>query len=177
MTEPADAQDTSRRGPRFVARRVAQALYYGLVVFVAAAAVWQITGQVFFPTAPVEPPPFADGDGGLRAFYASIEGAKATSRAVPADGDDDPEAALRRYRAALEPLWRHRPAVAEMCRGTSHEGLLDAIEQLRYSEEHSVRHQAHELTALRRRVSQLVAEQLPSSGHPSAAESDRPPTD
>lgn len=177
MTEPADAKDTAARGPRFAARRVAQGLYYGFVVFVAAAAVWQITGQVFFPPLPAEPAPFADCRGGLKAFYDSIEGAKAASRAVPLTGDTDPERALRRYRATLEPLWRHRATVATMCQGTRHEGLLDAIEQLRYSEEHSVRHQAHELTALRRRVSQLVAEQLPSPENPSSDESDKPPTD
>lgn len=172
VTEPADAKDTPGRGPRHVARRVAQGLYYGFVVFVAASAVWQITAQIYFPPGPTEPPPFEDCRGGLLAFYGSIDQARAASRAVPATGDGDPEEALRRYRANLEPLWRHRQTVASMCRGTRHEGLLDAIEQLRYSEEHSVRHQAHELTALRRRVSQLVAEQLPSPEG-----SDTPPTD
>lgn len=172
MAEPADAGDTSRRGPRFIARRGAQALYYAFVVFVAAAAVWQITRQVYFAPDPPEAPPFPDCEGGLRAFYASIERGRAAARSVPAAGDADSEAALRRYRAALEPLWQHRAAVVEMCRDTRHEGLLDAIEQLRYSEEHSVRHQAHELTALRRRVSELVAEQLPPPDG-----SDTPPTD
>jgi hypothetical protein len=66
---------------------------------------------------------------------------------------------LLRYRAAVGPSWRHRDGVLEMC-GSSAEArrLLDALERLRYSEEHAVRHQATELTALRQRVRRLMAQ-------------------
>jgi hypothetical protein len=139
---------------------VAQALYYGFVLFVAAAAVWQITAQVYFPSAPADPPPFASCEAGLLSFYDSIGAARREAAEVPPSGDRDEEAALARFRAALEPLWRHRASLASMCRDPRHEGVLDAIERLRYSEEHAVRHQAHELSALERQVGEMVAERL-----------------
>ncbi len=53
--------------------------------------------------------------------------------------------------------------MAELCRGQETSlGALDAIERLRYSEEHSVRHQAVELTALRRKVKELVGTPAPA---------------
>ena len=63
----------------------------------------------------------------------------------------DPEAALLRFRSLVDEAWAHRDAVAAQC-GERHAALLDSLERLRYAEEHGVRHQAVELTSLRRRV-------------------------
>ncbi len=50
-----------------------------------------------------------------------------------------------------------RDTVASLCRSEpTYQATLEAIERLRYSEEHSVRHQAVELTALRHQVKELV---------------------
>ena len=89
--------------------------------------------------------------------------------------DDLYWAALLRYRAAIAPSWRHRDAVEQMCRSTEHDGLLDAIERLRYSEEHGVRSRATELTALRRRVS-LQMERTLGSVEPTGSPSSLPTT-
>lgn len=151
-----------RRGPRFWGRRVAQVVYYLLVVAVAGIATAQITEQVFFPDPPAETAPFASCEEGLWVLFEAIEqGRAAAIRLDPGEIDTDPEEALQRYRDAVRPAWAHRPQVGALC-GSRHGGLLDALERLRYSEEHGVRHQAVELTALRRRVRSQVAESLPS---------------
>jgi hypothetical protein len=134
---------------------VAQFLYYAVTGLVALASTWQITRQVFFPPAPRQPAPFSSCRDGLSALYQAIEQGRLSAE----KGDDrDEEAALYRYRDAVAPAWRHRDTVARLCSGDEVSlGALDAIERLRYSEEHSVRHQAVELTALRRKVKELVA--------------------
>jgi hypothetical protein len=139
----------ARRG-----RRVAQVVYFAFAGFFAAASVVQITQQVFF--ASEEPrSPFASCHAGLSALYDAVERGRVAAEHGP---DEDEETALRRYREAVLPEWRHRDAVAALC-GTDPKlvTLLDAIERLRYSEEHGVRHQAVELAALRRRVKGLLA--------------------
>jgi hypothetical protein len=157
-----NGSDPPRRGARFVGRRVAQAVYYALAVFIAGAATVQITQQVFFPEPASEPAPFGSCDAGVRALFDAIEaGRVAADRRNHGEIDTHPDEALNRYRDTVAPIWAHRPAVAELC-GGQHRRLLDALERLRYSEEHGVRHQAVELTALRRRVRSLVAESLPA---------------
>ncbi|MEZ4446483.1 MAG: hypothetical protein R3B72_45815 [Polyangiaceae bacterium] len=156
-----------RRGPRALGRRVALGIYVAGILFVAGNATWQITKQVWFPDPPAEPAPFKGCEAGLRAFYRSIEGARVAARFSDPGGDRHEDRAVERFRAALAPLWRHRGQLAELCEGSPNEGLLDAIERLRYSEEHAVRHQAHELTTLRRRVDQLVAARLLGGAAPS----------
>ncbi|MBM4360699.1 MAG: hypothetical protein FJ096_21540 [Deltaproteobacteria bacterium] len=133
---------------------MAQGLYFAFAGFFAVASVVQITRQVFFPP-PAEGSPFATCHAGLSALYDAIERGRAAAEHGP---DEDEEAALRRYRDAVFPEWRHRDAVARLC-GTDPAlvTLLDAIERLRYSEEHSVRHEAIELAALRRKVKGLLA--------------------
>ncbi len=149
--EPAPARlgRAARRG-----RRVGQFLYYAMVGAIAVASTAQITRQVFFPPPAEVPPPFQGCRAGLVALFQAIE----QGRAAAERGDDrDEEAALVRYREAVGPIWRHRDAVAALCQVDPNAiGALDAIERLRYSEEHSVRHQAVELTALRRQVKELV---------------------
>lgn len=129
-------------------------LYGALALFVIATPVVQVTRQVFFAPAP-RGTGFATCQAGIAALYDAIERGRV---AAEHGDDDDEEAALLRYREAVAPDWAHRDAIAETCRGEPRAlTVLDAIERLRYSEEHSVRHQAVELTALRRRVKALVA--------------------
>jgi len=137
---------------------VAQGLYYAFVLTISVAAVTQVGGQVFCVEPPTEPAPFASCDEGLNGLLAAIErGRRAAEWSTPDGGDTDEEAALSRYRAAVVPVWRHRDAVAALCTG-ERRAALDAVERLRYSEEHGVRSQAGELTALRRRVRKLVGQ-------------------
>lgn len=137
-----------------VGRRVALVAYVAFAGFLATTSVWQITRHVFFPAAP-ETPPFSTCGEGLGALYQAIERGRAAAESGPEAGE---EAALLRYRQAVAPDWRYRDAVEHLCSADPKEiTVLDAIERLRYSEEHSVRHQAVELSALRRKVKELVA--------------------
>jgi hypothetical protein len=75
--------------------------------------------------------------------------------------DQGEDAALARFRSALEPEWSHRDDIAARCQGTPRDkGALDAIERLRYAEEHAVRREAGELAPLRRRVQAIVDRDL-----------------
>ena len=155
---------------RRMGRRVAAGIYYATMAAIAVASLVQITRQVFFPQQPSSPAPFSTCVDGLRELYQAIErgGPGAAPPPPPraaetpdAQGERNEEAALLRYRSAVTPTWQHRNAVARLCANDrSHRESLDAIERLRYSEEHGVRHQAAELTALRRRVQKLVKKRL-----------------
>ncbi len=143
MSEPATKNSSSaaRTG-----RRVAMALYYTIVVGISVAGAAQISRAVLFAKAPS--PPWATCREGLAALYGAVEHAR--DRAAGTEGED---AALLRFRSAVEPVWRHRDGVASLCRQSpKDEAALDAIERLRYAEEHAVRHEAGELAPLRRRV-------------------------
>jgi hypothetical protein len=81
--------------------------------------------------------------------------------------DQGEDAALDRFRSALEPVWRYRDDIASRCRDAPRDkGALDAIERLRYAEEHAVRREAGELAPLRRRVQAIVDRDLPSATRP-----------
>ena len=70
-------------------------------------------------------------------------------------------AALARFRSTLAPAWTYRDGVAASCRGSEdNERALDAIERLRYAEEHAARREAGDLAPLRRRVRAIVDGQL-----------------
>jgi len=87
---------------------------------------------------------------------------KAVDRArLAAAGTEGEDAALARFRSALEPEWSHRDGVASRCKGAAaDEATLDAIERLRYAEEHAVRREAGELAPLRRRVQGIIDREL-----------------
>jgi hypothetical protein len=129
-------------------------VYYGLVVLVGGAAAVQITRQVLFePRASAEVVPYATCGEGLRALYDAT--VRAREAAAGSEGDED--AALARFRSALEPEWGRRDGVAERCEGSARDkGTLDAIERLRYAEEHAVRREAAELAPLRRKVQAII---------------------
>jgi hypothetical protein len=162
-----DSSSLPPRGPLLWGRRLARGTYYAVATLIAGAATVQITQQVFFPEIPDGQPPFSTCSEGIEALYAAIERGRiaADPRAVTGPFDADPEKALQRYRDAVRPVWAHRPAVDALCEG-QHGRLLDALERLRYSEEHGVRHQAVERSALRRRVREQVAEILPIGAMP-----------
>jgi hypothetical protein len=144
---------------RRIGRRAGQVVYYLVVVSISVAATWQITQQVYYPTAPQASPSWSSCEAGLKDLLGGIEAAKQAADRHDADMND--EAALVRFRAAISPSWAHRDAVGTLCQAPEHKRLLDAMDRLRYSEEHGVRKQAAELTALRRRVGQMAAEVIP----------------
>jgi hypothetical protein len=146
--------------PRIIGRRIAQLLYWTLVVAVAVAGAAQVTDQVFLE--PPKPPPYAGCREGLLALYAAVDQARLA--AAGAEGED---AALYRFRSALEPTWGYRDGVAARCKGSgTNEGALDAIERLRYAEEHAVRREAGDLAPLRRRVREIIGRELLPKGLP-----------
>ena len=140
--------------------------YYTMVVLVGGAAAVQITRQVFFEgghdggghdggPSPAEASaiPYATCQQGLRALFDAL--ARAREAGAGSDGGED--AALARFRGALAPEWAHRDEVASRCRASARdEGTLDAIERLRYAEEHAVRREAGELAPLRRKVQSII---------------------
>jgi hypothetical protein len=135
-------------------RRIAMTVYYTMVVLVGGAAAVQITRQVMFSPGP--PAPYSTCHEGLRALSTALS--RARDAAAGSDGGED--AALARFRSALHPEWTFRDGVAARCRPSAEDaGTLDAIERLRYAEEHAVRREAGELAPLRRKV-QTIVDQL-----------------
>jgi len=156
--KPRQQQPLSRN--QRIGRRVGQALFALLVASIAVASTVQITQQIFFAPATAALP-FTSCSQGLRALHKAIGDARRAAEEVGAADANDEDAAVRRFRAAAAPTWRHRDGVARLCRDDARlRGILDIIERLRYSEEHGVRHQAAELNAIRSRVRKIVAERL-----------------
>jgi hypothetical protein len=128
--------------------------YYGMAAVISVLATVQIARQVFWTDT--LPSPWASCREGLLALNAAVDRARAA-----ASGNEGEDAALDGFRRALEPEWRSRDAVADACRGSrTDERALDAIERLRYAEEHAVRHEAGDLAPLRRRVQTIVQSEL-----------------
>lgn len=151
MAEPAPAPSPTKRSPRAIGRRIGAIVYWALVVGVSVTGAVQVTWQVLFQPGP--PAPYATCQDGLRALF----GALVRARDAAGNTEAGEDAALARFRDALQPEWRYRDGVAAKCRGaTKDEGALDAIERLRYAEEHAVRREAGELAPLRRRVQGIV---------------------
>lgn len=140
--------------PRARGRRIAQAAYYAVAAAIIIASTLQILQQVFF--APFTPSPYGSCREGLLALVRALERAR---EAAP--GTDGEDAALARFRGELDPEWTYRDGVAATCRGSAEdERALDAIERLRYAEEHAARREAGDLAPLRRRVRAIVDGQL-----------------
>jgi hypothetical protein len=150
MAEPA-------RNPRErTGRRVALALYWAVGLFLGLVPAASITRQVF--TAE-DGPKYASCTAGLGALSAAVDRARAAGTSGEGTEDD----ALARFRAALQPDWAGFEGVASSCRGKPEdEGALDALERLRYAEEHAVRRESGDLAPLRREVRRKVPEVEPS---------------
>lgn len=171
--DSSDAPRSASPGPRRRGRLIATVLFWALTVGVATASAVQVTRQVLFDPCPgglscPGPAPavsFKTCRDGLLALHTAVE--RARQAAAGTDGED---AALARFRTALTPEWGFRDDVAAACRGKAEdEGALDAIERLRYAEEHAVRREAGELAPLRRRVEAIVDRELSRPGTPSSA--------
>ena len=133
------------------------------MLFAGGVPAVQVVREAFFARQPDGPLPFASCRDGLHALYAAIERGREAARQANESGEVRPgeETALARYREAVNPTWRYRDQIADLCRTTPEQaGALDAIERLRYAEEHGVRSQAEELSSLRRRVRQIVQQSL-----------------
>ncbi|MGK3963287.1 hypothetical protein WMF38_03755 [Sorangium sp. So ce118] len=147
---------TARRpgGPRARGRRIALVVYYSVAALIIVACTLQLIRQVFF--LPAAPSPYGSCQEGLLALVRAVERAR---EAAP--GTDGEDAALARFRSKLAPEWTYRDGVAASCRGSAEdERALDAIERLRYAEEHAARREAGDLAPLRRRVRAIVDGQL-----------------
>ncbi|WP_437785933.1 hypothetical protein [Sorangium sp. So ce1097] len=141
-------------GPRALGRRIALVAYYSVAALIIVACTLQIIRQVFF--LPVVPSPYGSCREGLLSLVRAVERAR---EAAP--GTDGEDAALARFRSKLAPEWTYRDGVAASCRGSAEdERALDAIERLRYAEEHAARREAGDLAPLRRRVRAIVDGQL-----------------
>lgn len=133
-------------------RRVAIGAWYAILVAFIVAAVVQITRQVFAPTgASLGPKPACHE--GLLGLARALDAARAAADGVASGNEDE---VLARYRGVLETPWSARDAIAESCRADrASTESLDAIERLRYAEEHALRREAAELTPLRLRIHAL----------------------
>ena len=140
---PATSDQPARRplGPRLAAVG-----FLGFVVPWVFYISAQIVVQVLWPD--VSPSPWGSCADGRRALAASLERA-----AREAEGNDDPDEALRRFRASISTEWRHVEGVRATCSTSDDRRALDALERLRYAEEHAVRREVSSLARLRREVS------------------------
>jgi hypothetical protein len=141
-------------------RALAVIVYYGAIVALCISATTQITQQVFYQ--PRVPSPYKTCNEGLSALVSAIERAR---RLAPGNDGEDP--AIERFRTALNPEWGYVDSIADACRGSiKDEGALDAIERLRYAEEHAVRREAGDLAPLRRKVQAIVDSELTQRAAP-----------
>ncbi len=142
-------------------RRIAVIGFLTLVGVWVISAGFQIIQQGLFPT--VVPSPYPTCEAGLKNLGEALARARSSS----AEGDDDPDEALRRFRSALEPQWRYLEGIRASCTGAEDLRSLDALERLRYAEEHAVRRESASLAALRRKVDEArpnpVSPRVPSS--------------
>lgn len=126
------------------------------LAFLSFVFVWVIgaTGPivkvVLYPDA--APPPWVSCREGQLALHDALVRA-----VLAAQGDDDADEALRRFRDALAPEWNELEGTRVLCSAVESERRsLDALERLRYAEEHAVRREASSLAALRRQVASSV---------------------
>ncbi|MEM9691223.1 MAG: hypothetical protein AAGA56_01640 [Myxococcota bacterium] len=153
-SEPRPSQRPAALAVRRRAQRVGLALHLTVALGIALVASVQITQQIFAPAEVAPAEPFGSCEAGLERLYAAIQAGR--KAALQVSDVDDPEAPLLRFRAVAGPEWAHQKTVARLC-GKRYAPLLDSMERLRYAEEHGVRHQAAELTGLRRQVRHEVS--------------------
>lgn len=142
-------------------RALAVIVYYSLIGIICISATAQITKQVFYQ--PRLTSPYTSCHEGLSALTTAVERAR---RAAPGTDGEDP--AIDRFRAALNPEWTYVDSIGDTCRrSVKDEAALDAIERLRYAEEHAVRREAGDLAPLRRKVQAIVDSDLTQRAAPS----------
>jgi hypothetical protein len=142
MANPRATDHANRRGRRI-----------GLIVFVVLATGFtsvcavQIIQQVWFPTSPSSEQSCRQG---LRELIQAL--GRARELAARTSGE---RAALDAFRRGLMPEWNR--SLAEACRASPELArALGDLEELRYAEEHAVRHEAFDLAARRQRIASLA---------------------
>jgi hypothetical protein len=150
------ASDDGSAHPRQLGRTLGVAVYALVVASFTVVCSLQICLQVWAPR--VEPAPF-DCTAGTVALVQAIDAAR-----VAAASEPDEQIALSKFRGALAPTWKYRPALTRTCSPNS-EALkhLRAVDRLRYAEEHSVRYAAVDLAQRRHEVQRLMMTLKPSS--------------
>ncbi len=125
---------------------------YGIALFAAIMSTFIVVSgsQVMyqgFASAASESP--RDCQTGISDLLLALRRARAAAAAEPL-GE---RASLARFRQALQPEWRRRGKLTDVC-GTDNWALeaLTAIDRLRYAEEHAVRYESVDLAPSRRHV-------------------------
>lgn len=127
-------------------RRISLILLFGGLAAFVVGSTTQIIQQVFF--APAGEMPYQSCRDGLDHLHEAVARARTS-----AEGEADVGIALSRFRAALLPDWGYFEAVRGVCAATpAGQHGLDAVERLRYAEEHAVRREATGLEVLRKQV-------------------------
>jgi hypothetical protein len=151
-----------------VGRRVAIGLLFAFLIAFVGGATLQIAMQLFFRREH-EPLPYASCREGLVALHGAV--LRASHAAA---GEADVDMALSRFREALQPEWQHVEGVRKTCAASeADEASLDALERLRYAEEHAVRREAGSLEVLRKQVAADLGDEAPPTGSISS-EASRP---
>lgn len=152
---PAPADPNAPDPMRRRTRRIATIVFLSIVVAYVGTAAGQIAQQILFPT--LVPSPYESCAEGKLALEEAIARARHEAEAEDVDAD----VALHRFRGALLPEWSYVTGIRQTCEQSPPSGSdakaelrsLDALERLRYAEEHAVRREAASLAALRRQVS------------------------
>jgi hypothetical protein len=153
--EPKVSDDESAQAGQ-LGRTLGIGVYAFLVAGFTVVCSVQICLQVWAPH--VEPAPF-DCSAGTLALVDAVDSARAAAADEP-----DEQAALAKFRGALAATWKYRPALTHSCAQSS-EALrhLQAVDRLRYAEEHAVRYAAVDLAERRHEVKRLITSLKQSS--------------
>lgn len=156
MESKASGDGSARPGQ--LGRTLGIAVFAFLVAGFTVVCSVQICLQVWAPR--VEPAPF-DCSAGTLALADAVDAAR-----LAAADEPDEQAALDKFRGALEPIWKYRPALSHSC-ASSREARqhLRAIDRLRYAEEHAVRYAAVDLAERRNEVKRLILALRSSARH------------
>jgi hypothetical protein len=134
-----------------------------VVIVTALTAIWsvQILQQVSCPdsvSVQLECRP------GVRELLIAMRSA----RRAAAEETGGERAALKRFRATLQPVWRWRDQLTDACQHDADAlRALREVDLLRYAEEHAVRYEAVELARRRRRIRAVEATLFGASSQPS----------
>lgn len=143
------ASDAKSERVRQLGRTIGLTFYAAVVAAFTIVCSIQICIQVWSPKH--EPSPVGCAAGTLLLIEAIEKG-----RLAAADQPGE-QAALAKFRGALNPAWAYRPALGQAC-SSDPEALarLRAVDRLRYAEEHAVRYAAVDLAQRRHEVKRLV---------------------
>jgi hypothetical protein len=160
---PMNAEAPRLTSARRNGRRAGIAAFGLIMVYATSSWTYQILRTVFAPPVITVA---TECRGGARGLLVAIRRARLAGAAE--SGDE--QAALGRFRAALEPEWNTRTSLDSVCRSDPKTlAALVEIDALRYAEEHAVRYEAVGLAPQRRRVQALSETLFESDGLQSPA--------